>query len=156
MSSIRIHDDTRAVYILWYASLMRCVYDIQIYYTEGELLWLKNGVIFFFLSLLYYYYCFRRIFSVGIYTYIICGLPTVVLLLYCIVRTVFGLLLLLLSSLSLLLYTFGYYIAVPTATVLPIPRNLLLLFFNTNRDFSFKVVKIIVKICWWPRQSCKR
>lgn len=101
-------------------------------------------------SSLYYYYCFRRIFNVGTYlTYIICTAAYTVPLLYYIVPA-----LLLLLLILLLLYTFVYYIVVPT--VLPIPRNLSLLFFNTNRDFSFKVVKLIVKICWWPRQSCER
>jgi len=97
---------------------------------------------YFFLPY-YYYYCFRRIFSIGTYIIRICTAAYGCIII--IIRTVFALLLL------LLLYTFGYYIAVPT-TVLPIPRNLLLLFFNTNRDFSFKVVKIY----WWPRQSCER
>jgi len=107
---------------------------------------------YFFSSLPYYYYCFRRIFSVGTYTYLYYNMRLSYY--YIIYRTnsVCGVVVVLLIIITIhvcVLYCCAY-------TVLPIPRNLSLLFFNTNRDFSFKVVKIIVKICWWPRQSCER
>jgi len=143
MSSIRIHDDTRGgcIYniIICEFNAVRMIFKCG---TEGELLWLKNGVFIFIFSsssssLLYYYYCFRRIFSLPILHYnmhggLFDGRIIIIIIIYCTdcVRVV-----------VVIINVCVYYIIIVVPTVLPIPRNLLLLFFNTNRDFSFKVVK---------------